>query len=890
MKLASLAVRLFAILLVLVSPWLAPRTRASHDRAVVYVVDRSDSIGEHGRTAANELVGAAWARGAGAKLGVVAFDGAAELVTPVGGPKPAPIGKGKQGDASDLAAALRLARAALPTEGHRSIVVLSDARPTRGDTLAEVRAAADAGIRVDFVAIEGETPALPLIVSIRPRANHVAEHQPVALDVEVRATEPFVLTWTRDGIPMRPHREMFHDPYAYRDDPGSDPPAPRTKQVALLDAEAPSGPHVYEVKATGFRAMYKHFAGVAPAPDPAPESAPVLASVSVEGKARATVFSSTGDVPPMLKKLLEDAGLQAQSLPMDRAADPSLWSGSDLLVLADARLSASATDEAGLTRAGQTALVDWVQQGGGLLVTGGVFGLAPEWASAPLAKALPVEIEDRGHVEDPPVSLAVMLDRSGSMGMPVGNHTKIELALEASLAAADVLRASDQIAIASVDTQSNWDVPLGPVSRMPEYRDKVRAVTAGGGGIYVYTALKDAYRELAAVKTPIRHVILFSDTSDSEEQIEEHCNDNGCSQGRTAESLAREARGKGITTTVVGIGDEAASDTPFLRSLAAAAGGRFYLTSEGADLRRIFLSETRVLAQDNLRERKAQVAAAGPHPVLQGLDPRKLPPVSAFVETRRRPGADDALVLADTPEQRPLLSTWRYGLGKVGTIATDLESGLGDGWAQSPVGAQALQQTLRFLVRQSDAHKADATVTMRGRSVDVAIDLAPDVADRMAAEAAPRTIELFAVAKSGTSRKLEGVLELAGPGHWVAHARTLGEPIVVARVRDGRGGLVAEAVGREDRVFETTGEGVDEQLGDEIARIGGGRVGPTPEATLDVTARPARALVATWPYALVAAAALVVLDLVLRRFGTRRASRPLQLTRRAGAAPHHASI
>ena len=544
-------------------------------------------------------------------------------------------------------------------------------------------------------------------------------------------------------------------------------------------------------------------------------------------------------------------------------------------MLADTRLAASATDEAGLGRAGQAALVDWVQQGGGLLVTGGVFGLAPEWASAPLAKALPVEIEDRGHVEDPPVSLCVMLDRSGSMAAPVGNHTKLDLALEASLAAADVLRVSDEIAIASVDTQSSWDVPLGPVARMPELREKVRAVQAGGGGIYVYTALDDAYKALAAAKSPIRHVILFSDTNDSEQQTEV-C-ENGPCTGRTAESLAHEARAKGITTTVVGIGAEDSRDTPFLRRLAAAAGGRFYLTTEGADLRRIFLSETRVLAQDNLREKKATVAAGGPHPVLEGLDARRLPPVSAYVETRSRPGADNALVLPETPERRPMLATWRYGLGKVGAIATDLESGLGEEWSGSPVAAQALQQTLRFLVRQSDAHKADAEITMHGRVVDVAIDLPPDAASLLAVEKAPRTIELFAIEKSGTSRKIEAVLESTGPGHWTARARTLGEPIVVARVRDGRGGLVAESVGREDRVFENSGDGADRQLAEEIAHVAAGRVSPTPEATLTVTARPARELVATWPYALIAAAILVVLDLVARRLGTRRAARPLAL-------------
>ena len=52
----------------------------------------------------------------------------------------------------------------------------------------------------------------------------------------------------------------------------------------------------------------------------------------------------------------------------------------------------------------------------------------------------------------------------------------------------------------------------------------------------------------------------------------------GYSQFELAEKLAKEARAKGITTTVVGIGAEAGHDTPFLRRLAA---GRLVPRVEG---------------------------------------------------------------------------------------------------------------------------------------------------------------------------------------------------------------------------------------------------------------------------------------------------------------------
>lgn len=868
----SLGMRVSAIGLLVLSPWLKPMTRPSTEQSIVYVVDNSQSIGDDDALRdANYFLLSAWGNKKSEKLGVVTFANRAEMIAPLGAAKAPVIAPSPDGGSSDLAAAVRLAAAALPSEGHRSIVILSDLRPTRGDAEAEVRKAAEAGIRVDVVPLEGPKPTAPTVTAIKPRATHVAEHQPIAFDVDVSANGTFQVVWTRDGVPMPPVPS-----YSYR--PRNDDGAPESNEetVELVDRDPPPGVHVYEARAQELTGFYGRFGGAAPKDETRPATA--MTAVSVEGKAYAAVFSAGGDVPPVLAAALNEAGLEARRLPLERASDPATYSGADLVVLSDVRVTAAEKDDAGLSRAAQTALIEYVQQGGGLLTTGGVFGLAPEYAGTPIARAIPVEIEDRGHVEDPPVSLAIMLDRSGSMMAPVGNHTKLELALEASLGAAEVLRPTDFVALASVDTETHWDIPLGPQSRLPEYREGVRGVTPGGGGIYVYTALKDAYAALEEQKTPIRHVILFSDTADSEQQTENCLYDYGgscASSGKSAETLAKEARQKGITTTVVGIGDEGAHDTPFLRRLASSAGGRFYITEEGTDLRRIFLSETRVLAQSNLREKKVNVLAASVHPALEGVDVGKLPQLGAYVETGRRAGADTALVL---PDGRPMLATWRYGLGKSGAITTDFTEGWGEAWASSHVSQQLLRQTLRFLLRQSDARRADATVSIKDRAVEVDLELPPDASPT----AAPAMMDVYAVEKSGTSHKLAMKLEQRGPGRWVARGRSNGEPIVIARARDGRGALMAESVGRADRAPELTGKGADMYLAGTLARVGDGRVSPEPAQTLVRTAKPAKRLLATWPFALVGAALLVMLDLIVRRLGERTRTRSAGVARLDG--------
>ena len=81
----------------------------------------------------------------------------------------------------------------------------------------------------------------------------------------------------------------------------------------------------------------------------------------------------------------------------------------------------------GLTPKQQEALVEYAQKGGGVFALGGTFGFAPEYADTPLARMLPVEIENQGQLEDPRVAMAIMLDRSGSMAASVGTHLSCPL-------------------------------------------------------------------------------------------------------------------------------------------------------------------------------------------------------------------------------------------------------------------------------------------------------------------------------------------------------------------------------------------------------------------------------------------------------------------------------
>jgi len=679
-------------------------------------------------------------------------------------------------------------------------------------------------------ALSAGSPAMARVTAKEPR---LADGETAALVAEVRGVQGTVVRvgWRRDGQDVRFDRVTIDESGVGRstfDDRHPDP-----------------GAHVYTARIVG---------------DDSP-SASGAAAIDVSGKPRALVVTVDGECPGVLCDALDKAEVARTVLALgDKPLDAAALSAADLVILADVPLAPSGgASENGLGPRAQEDLIAFAQKGGGVLVTGGAFGFAPEYADAPIAKMLPVEIENQGQVEDPRVAMAIMLDRSGSMSARVGTHTKIQLASEAALAAAFTLRPDDTLALGSVDTKTTWNHPLGPVAGLAGKRDEIRSIDAGGGGIYCYTALVDAYAALRKAAAPVRHVILFADTADAEEQSED-CSYGSCGDRRTAEDLADTARKTGITTSVVGIGRESDSDTAFLRRLAGSGGGRFYITGNATDLRRIFVSEARVATRSNLRAGPVPVEVAEDHPILAGVDVSHLPPLGGFVDARRRATADTALDTAG--DHKPILASWRYGLGKVVALTTDLRADWKNGWSTFPEAGQALRQAVRFALRRRAAGASDVRVAVHDRAAEITVELADDPGD---GSGAPATIEVLAFGPGDAPAPVAATLERVAPGRYLARGVTAGQPFVMARVRDAAGAAVGEAIGQTDAADELAGVGPDARALRAIADEGGGRFDPDARAALRPAATRGKEPVPLWPWALVGAAVLVCADLWLRR-------------------------
>ena len=66
--------------------------------------------------------------------------------------------------------------------------------------------------------------------------------------------------------------------------------------------------------------------------------------------------------------------------------------------------------------------------------------------------------------------------------------------------------------------RTSFAEPPSSVATRQSAEQKIMSITAGGGGIYIYTSLAEAFQVLRDTNARIKHVILFSDAADAEEK------------------------------------------------------------------------------------------------------------------------------------------------------------------------------------------------------------------------------------------------------------------------------------------------------------------------------------------------------------------------------------
>ncbi|MEM7516543.1 MAG: VWA domain-containing protein, partial [Planctomycetota bacterium] len=583
---------------------------AAEGRDLILVVDRSKSMPTGSDETALELVRLAEEqRRNGDRVGIVSFGARPRIDRlPVAEERFAGFEAAEaNSEGSDLAAALQTALDLLPGDRPGSLLLLSDGEAD-GD-LDEVQSVARRafarGVRIDSRTVTREGAADLSVASI-DLPEETTPGEPFQFGAWVRSDTQVEADWElqRDGQTLTRGRRLFEpgmNRLTFRDRIGS-----RTDSQSAISA--------YSLRLTPVRT------GDAAFIDRVPENDSAVSALRVRGAPSILLLNDDGGVTPLVQAL-RGAGMPVVVETPESAR-------LDLFSLAAHRAVVLENVSANRVSSSLQDLRDFVfERGGGFLMTGGQasFGVGGYHLSA-LDDVLPVSMEMRQEDRKLSVGMAIAMDRSGSMSMPAGSGTKMDLANQGASAAIELLSPMDSISVIAVDSAPHLIQPLTPVADKDQLIRTVRSIRSQGGGIYVYSALLAAGRQLENAPQKNRHIILFSDAADSEEQ-------EGCDE--LVQALAE----MGTSLSVIALGTETDSDADFLKRIAALGGGEAYFTLDAQERPRLFAQDTLRVARSSFIEEPTGVRTSGGQIGLGELSLESFPNLSGYNLSYLREGA-----------------------------------------------------------------------------------------------------------------------------------------------------------------------------------------------------------------------------------------------------------
>lgn len=799
--------RVLASLLLVVAAAGPHLERSVSTRSVLFMLDRSESVGAEARQTQEDFVaGALESAHPPSRAGIAVFGNGVRLDRAVGPVRPFDgIRTEVDGTATDLAGALVAAGSLLPTEGSRRVVVLTDAVPTSRGVEAAAEGLADDGVAVDMVVLDSAQSADLIVETVRvPSAARVGDTAEVTAVLRSNQSGPAQVEFrTSDGETST--REVDVEPG-------------RNEVTVDIPSESAGFQIVRVTASAGF--------------DTRPENDTSSGVYRVLGPARVAVVEGVPEEGDDLARALEAGGLTVDR----RSTIPSQEEllAYDSIVLVNLPRPA---DEEG------AALAAYVEDlGRGLVVVGGdqAYGMS-DYHEGPIEEILPVSSNPDDLIRRQPVAEVLVIDSSGSMGachcregnFSEGGTVKTDIAKAGAAAAVEALSPEDSVGVVSVAGGTDWVLPLQTKPDSAAVETALAPISAGGD-TELARGLQAALEELDGLEGALRHIVLFTDGWDPNEA--------------NLVPIARQIADAGVTLSVLGTGEGSGST---LRRMADVGNGRFYPGTDLASVPEIFVEETLTAARGLINEGSFLPALGAPSPVTAGLE--EAPPLLGYVATRAKPTASTALQIGPGD---PLLASWQRGLGRATAWTSDATARWSAGW----VSWDGFVDFWGTLVRETLPAGRDVPpeVTVEGGTLGIEFDPGEAVLDG-AAVARVRTpsgeTEVIPLTQTGETT-FSGSTSASETGpYWVA---------VTLERADGSG-LTASGGAVSGYAEEFAFRQPDLAAVRAAADQTGGRMDIAPSSAFDEAPTRGDALLSVTAWLVALALALFLADVALRR-------------------------
>jgi uncharacterized membrane protein len=813
--LTSLAVRILLVALLVFALAGVQVIRAADRLSVVFLVDASDSIDQNARQQADSYIRQSMATmGQNDRAGIVVFGANALIERPLSSAKEfTGITSTPKRQATNIAEAIRLGLAMFPADTARRIVILSDGLETVGNAVQASELAAATGVQVDFVPLLHQRGPEVLVTDVRaPTRVNAAEQFDLGVTVRSETATPARLTVLAGG---------------------------KTVAQEAVDLKAGTNNFVFtlSVGETGFSDFQVR---VDPASADGFYQNNALSGFSeVTGPPRVLIVSSTPDEAAALVSALGSAGLTVDVTTPERLPDNIAGiAGYKSVILANV----SATR---LSNSRMRVLQTYVRDlGGGLVAIGGPnsFG-AGGYYQTPLEETLPVEMRIKDPRRVPKLTMAYVIDRSGSMeAVGPSGVTNLELAKEATRRSINFLFPQDRAGVLSFDSSPEWLVPIQYVVDQNAVQTQVGTLRPGGG-TDINAALKEIAKALPGDPSTLKHVILLTD--------------GGADPLDSVEIARRLHADYGITITSIGIGEGVPT---FMQDIATVSGGIYYNLVTAESIPQVFAAETVLATRSYIVENPFSAAQTANTPILNGIS--ALPDLLGYVATTAKDTATVALTAPGYDD--PILASWQYGLGRAVAFTSDATARWGKNWTTWSQFSRFWSQVVRSTIVEGANSRLESRVEMRNGREVLVVEARDDQGSYL------NGLNLQAAVVDPRLGAQTVKLEQVAPGRYETTFDPTQEGAYFIRVGGG-GAAAGTAVGQtlgwvmsyspEYQVRDTNTD-----LLNAVGNLTGGTaIGERPELAFSHTLRAQAAATPLWPLLLFLAVLLLPFDIAIRR-------------------------
>jgi Ca-activated chloride channel family protein len=301
-------------------------------------------------------------------------------------------------------------------------------------------------------------------------------------------------------------------------------------------------------------------------------------------------------------------------------------------------------------------------------------------------------------------------------------------------------------------------------------------------------------------------------------------------------------------------------DLQLLQNIAQWGKGRYYDGNDPFDIPQLLLRETQLVAKPAIVEENFQPVQTNVSPILNGIDPSKLPDLKGYVATTPKPTAQPILASA---QGDPILSEWQYGLGRVVAWTSDTKGKWATDWITWPDFARFWTQVIKRTLPGEIEQNLQTTITAQGDQVQVTVD----------SQDADRHPQNFLTTKASifdpSGNKTEVPLDQVAPGRYQGEfpAQAEGTYLVQVTQTNQQGQMVAAQskgyvmpYSPEYQVLST-----NVNLLQQLASAAGGHDLSDPAQAFTHDLAAAGGAQAIWQYLAAAALLIFLLDVASRR-------------------------